>query len=105
MKLDRLKTLCERELDMNEQFFYRKTASVILVASADERKYPRTPLTAGCCSKHWLPAGEVCEDHNPYNGGGILIPHCSNCWYYNDRKLKYNPLRMRKGDNTWKERE
>jgi hypothetical protein len=77
---------------MGKQLFYRKTESGLLVASIEEREYPRTPNSAGCCSKHWLPAGCICEDYTPDNGGGILIQHCSNCWYYNDRQLKYNKL-------------
>ncbi len=44
------------------------------------------------CYKHFLPADELCEDYTPDTGPGILMKNCSNCYYFNDRRLKYKPL-------------
>jgi hypothetical protein len=46
----------------------------------------------GCCSKHWLPAGEVCEDYQADTGPGVLMKRCTNCYYFNDRSKKYKKL-------------
>lgn len=72
--------------------YYRKTKSGVLVPSKNEREYTRTPKNSGCCGLHWLPANGICEEHQPDDGPGILMKNCSNCWYYNDRKLKYNKI-------------
>ena len=72
--------------------YLRQKESKLLVFSKDEREFPRTPKNGGCCSLHWLPAGDLCEDYQPDDGPGILMNACSNCWYFNDRQLKYNKL-------------
>lgn len=77
---------------MIKDIFYRKTKSGLLTASKETRKTPRTPIDSGCCSLHWMPAGEKCESYQEDTGGGILINSCSNCWHFNDRQLKYRRL-------------
>ncbi len=54
------------------------------------RKKENKPI--GCCSKHWLPAGELCNNYTKDTGGGILMKHCSNCWYFNNRSLLYKKI-------------
>ncbi len=70
----------------------RKTKGGVFIMSEDTRKYPRTPTNSRCCSLHWLPSGEVCEDYHPDTGPGILMKSCTNCYYYGDRRLKYNKV-------------
>jgi len=78
----------------DSKIFYRKTGAGLLIPSKDEREYERTPKNSGCCSLHWMPAGEVCEDFQYDDGGGILIavPVCNNCWYFNNRQLKHKKV-------------
>ena len=75
-----------------ENTYYRKTSSNLLIASLDTRDFPRTPIDSGCCNLHWMPAGGKCDDYQADDGGGILIENCSNCWYFNDRQLKYHKI-------------
>jgi len=78
---------------LDESYKYRKSKSGLLIAHKDEREFIRTPKTAGCCNLHYMPTdGRRCDEIIEHNGGGILIPCCGNCWYYNDNSLKYNKL-------------
>jgi len=57
-------------------------------------EFIREKLKIGCCNLHCMPTDKLdrCCDHQPDTGGGILMQSCSNCWYFNDRKLKYKKL-------------
>ena len=72
--------------------YLRKMKSGLFVLHEDAREYERTPKDSGCCSLHWMPAGKLCDDYMPDGGPGVLIKSCTNCWYYNDRSLKYRRI-------------
>lgn len=65
---------------------YKKTEAGIFIQHEIEYK------SSGCCSLHWMPAGILCDDYTVDTGGGILMKNCTNCWYYNDRSLKYERI-------------
>ena len=68
--------------------YLRKTKSGLVTLHEDTREYERTPKDSGCCSLHWMPAGELCDNYVMDDGPGILMSCCTRCWYYNDRRRK-----------------
>jgi hypothetical protein len=45
------------------------------------------------CSKFWYVMGAMnCRYYAQDTGPGILIKSCTNCFWFEDRQLKYNKL-------------
>lgn len=54
---------------------------------------PKKEQMIGCCSLFYLPVcGMKCEFYERDTGPGILMSHCSNCWWFEDRSKKYKML-------------
>jgi len=56
----------------------------------NEDRYDNKPK--GCCSLWYLPTDELCEDYTADTGPGILMKDCTNCFYFEDRRFKYEKL-------------
>ena len=57
-----------------------------------DEKYTHVSPISECCNLYYMPTDKLdrCDDYQVDDGGGILMHSCSNCWYFNDRKLKYS---------------
>jgi len=66
---------------------YNKGKIILLDDYRPENNKPK-----GCCSLWWLPTDELCEYYTADTGGGILMRDCTNCWFFEDRRLKYDKL-------------